>query len=65
MDFSNEGWVLYVVGKGKKECVVLVFDLYIENVLGRYWELMGLFFFFRIDEDILIFLFMKIGKVFK
>ena len=50
-DPSNEGWVLHVVGKGKKERVVTVPDSYIENVLGRYRESMGLAPLPRIDED--------------
>ena len=64
-DPSNEGWVLHVVGKGKKERVVTVPDSYIENVLGRYRESMDLAPLPRIDEDTPILPSMKTGKPLK
>ena len=50
-DPSGEGWVLTVVGKGKKERVVTVPDSYIDNVLARYRESMGLSPLPRVDEN--------------
>ena len=50
-DASNEGWVMHVIGKGRKERVVTVPDSYIENVLTRYREFLGLSPLPRIDED--------------
>ncbi len=64
-DPSNEGWVLHVVGKGKKERVVTVPDSYIENVLGRYRESMDLAPLPRIDEDTPILPSTKTGKPLK
>jgi len=51
-DASGEGWVLKVIGKGKKERMVTVPDSYIDNVLTRYRESLGLSPLPRIDEDI-------------
>lgn len=41
-DPSGEGWVLQVIGKGKKERLVTVPDEFIDNVLVRYRESLGL-----------------------
>ena len=41
-DASGEGWVLNVIGKGKKERLVTVPDTFIDNVLTRYRESLGL-----------------------
>ncbi|MFW8589715.1 tyrosine-type recombinase/integrase [Glaciecola sp. 2405UD65-10] len=50
-DSSGEGWVLNVIGKGKKERLVTVPDSYIDNVLSRYRVSLGLTPLPRIDED--------------
>jgi site-specific recombinase XerD len=50
-DPSGEGWVLNVIGKGKKERLVTVPDSYIDSVLSRYREYLGLTPLPRIDED--------------
>ncbi|WP_339771369.1 hypothetical protein [uncultured Paraglaciecola sp.] len=41
-DSSGEGWVLNIIGKGKKERLVTVPDEFIDNVLIRYRESLGL-----------------------
>lgn len=64
-DPSNEGWVMHVVGKGKKERVVTVPDSYIENVLARYRQSMGLTPLPRIDEDSALLPSLKTGKPLK
>ena len=51
LDSSGEGWVLNVIGKGKKERLVTVPDSYIDNVLSRYRSSLGLTPLPRIDED--------------
>lgn len=65
LDPSNEGWVLHVVGKGKKERVVTVPDSYIEHVLARYRRSMGLNPLPRIDEDAALLPSAKSGKPLK
>ena len=50
-DSSNEGWVIHVIGKGRKERLVTAPDSYIENVLARYRVYLGLPPLPRVDED--------------
>lgn len=49
-DISGEGWVLSVVGKGKKERLVTVPDGFVDTVLIRYREALGLSPLPQIDE---------------
>ncbi|MCF2947125.1 tyrosine-type recombinase/integrase [Paraglaciecola aquimarina] len=51
LDLSGEGWVLNVIGKGKKERLVTVPDGFIDNVLTRYREYLGLPPLPQIDES--------------
>lgn len=50
-DASGEGWVLNIIGKGKKERLVTVPDTFIDNVLIRYRESLGLSPLPHIDEN--------------
>jgi len=50
-DPSGEGWVLNIIGKGKKERLVTVPDEFVDNVLIRYRESMGLSPLPHIDEN--------------
>jgi integrase len=50
-DPSGEGWVLKIIGKGKKERLVTVPDEFIDNVLIRYRESLGLTPLPHIDEN--------------
>tara|TARA_R110001606_G_scaffold288212_4_gene436368 strand:- start:365 stop:1666 length:1302 start_codon:yes stop_codon:yes gene_type:complete len=50
-DPSGEGWVLTIIGKGRKERLVTVPDEYIDNVLIRYRESLGLAPLPRKDEN--------------
>jgi integrase len=50
-DASGEGWVLSVVGKGRKERLVTVPDSYIDHVLTRYRSALGLSPLPHIDEN--------------
>jgi integrase len=50
-DSSGEGWVLNIIGKGKKERLVTVPDSFIDNVLIRYREYLGLSPLPHIDEN--------------
>lgn len=49
-DVSGEGWVLNIIGKGKKERLVTVPDGFIDHVLLRYRESLGLSPLPHIDE---------------
>lgn len=49
-DVSGEGWVLNIIGKGKKERLVTVPDGFVDNVLIRYRESLGLTPLPHIDE---------------
>lgn len=49
-DVSGEGWVLHIIGKGKKERLVTVPDGFIDHVLTRYRESLGLSPLPHIDE---------------
>lgn len=49
-DPSGEGWVLNIIGKGKKERLVTVPDEFIDNVLIRYRAALGLSPLPHIDE---------------
>ena len=59
---SGEGWVLHIIGKGKKERLVTVPDSYIDNVLTRYREKLGLTPLPRADEDFPLLPSRKTGK---
>lgn len=61
-DPSNEGWGMHVIGKGRKERLVTVPDSYIENVLARYREFLGLSPLPRIDEATPLIPSQKTGK---
>ena len=61
-DASGEGWVLNVIGKGKKERLVTVPDTFIENVLVRYRLSLGLSPLPHIDEATPIMPSIKTGK---
>lgn len=50
-DPSGEGWVLNIIGKGKKERLVTVPDQFIDNVLIRYRESLGYSPLPYIDEN--------------
>ncbi|MFT6951286.1 MAG: hypothetical protein ACJAUL_002430 [Paraglaciecola sp.] len=50
-DPSGEGWVLNIIVKGKKERLVTVPDEFIDNVLIRYRESLGLTPLPYIDEN--------------
>lgn len=50
-DPSGEGWVLNIIGKGKKERLVTVPDKFIDNVLIRYRESLGFSPLPYIDEN--------------
>ena len=50
-DPSGEGWVLNIIGKGKKERLVTVPEEFIDNVLIRYRESLGLTPLPHIDEN--------------
>ena len=61
-DPSGEGWVLHIIGKGTKERLVTVPDSYIDNVLTRYREKVGLTPLPRADEDFPLLPSSKTGK---
>jgi len=61
-DVSGEGWVLNVIGKGKKERLVTVPDGFIDNVLIRYRESLGLTPLPQIDETMPIMPSQKTGE---
>ena len=51
-DASGEGWVLNIIGKGKKERLVTVPDGFIDQVLIRYREYLGLSPLPQINETV-------------
>jgi integrase len=61
-DVSGEGWVLNVIGKGKKERLVTVPDGFIDHVLIRYRESLGLSPLPHIDETVPIMPSQKTGE---
>ncbi|MGJ8679071.1 tyrosine-type recombinase/integrase [Paraglaciecola sp.] len=61
-DLSGEGWVLNVIGKGKKERLVTVPDGFIDNVLTRYRQFLGLTPLPQIDENMPIMPSKKTGE---
>jgi hypothetical protein len=61
-DPSGEGWVLTIIGKGRKERLVTVPDEYIDNVLIRYRESLSLAPLPRKDENSPIMPSRKTGK---
>ncbi|MGO4894477.1 tyrosine-type recombinase/integrase [Flavobacterium sp. W21_SRS_FM6] len=50
-DASGEGWVLNVIGKGKKERLVTVPDTFVDHVLIRYRVYLGLSPLPHVDEN--------------
>jgi integrase len=50
-DASGEGWILSIIGKGKKERLVTVPDTFIDHVLTRYRVSLGLSALPHIDEN--------------
>ncbi|WP_340679918.1 site-specific integrase [Paraglaciecola sp.] len=61
-DSSGEGWVLNVIGKGKKQRLVTVPDAFIDGVLVRYRESLGLSPLPHIDENMPIMPSFKTGQ---
>ncbi|MDP5032190.1 MAG: site-specific integrase [Paraglaciecola sp.] len=61
-DPSGEGWVLNVIGKGKKQRLVTVPDEFIDHVLIRYRESLGLSPLPHIDETMPIMPSFKTGQ---
>ena len=61
-DVSGEGWVLNVIGKGKKERLVTVPDGFIDHVVIRYRESLGLSPLPQIDETVPIMPSQKTGE---
>lgn len=61
-DSSGEGWVLDVIGKGKKQRLVTVPDGFIENVLIRYRTSLGLTELPFVDEVLPIMPSQKTGE---
>jgi integrase len=60
-DASGEGWVLSIIGKGKKERLVTVPDSFVDHVLTRYRVALGLSPLPHIDENTPIMPSMKTG----
>tara|TARA_R110002167_G_scaffold261565_5_gene468123 strand:+ start:5518 stop:6819 length:1302 start_codon:yes stop_codon:yes gene_type:complete len=61
-DSSGEGWVLTVIGKGKKQRLVTVPDEFMDHVLVRYRESLGLSPLPHIDEKMPIMPSSKTGQ---